>query len=271
MDTRVILHGITGKVGSVIANNLREPDIDIVAGISRRDINGFTAADGMFVPVYRSIARALVDHPKASVVLDFTNAEACGEAFSVACRAGVNFVSGTSGLPDPFLQTMREAAESLHLGVIVVPNFAIGAVLMMFVSEIMAKFSETADIIEGHHEKKLDAPSGTAVKTAQRISAVKQFHRYVASKTVVPGVQGGEVGGVGIHALRITGLVADQAVVFGMQGQTLGVWHHTTGRECYLPGIALALREVMHFKGFMVGLEFFLGLSHTSAVDFVHH
>lgn len=270
MDTCVILHGITGKVGSVIANNLREPDIDIVAGISRRDISSFTATDGMFIPVYPGISQALKDHPKANVVLDFTNAEACWTAFEETLKSGLNFVSGTSGLSDDTLQKMELITIDCGLGAIWVPNSAIGAVVMMFVSEIMARFTETADVIEGHHEKKLDAPSGTAVKTAERIAAVKPFRRYPAQKIVVPGVQGGEIDGVGIHALRIPGLVADQAVVFGMQGQTLGVWHHTIGRECYVPGVILALRSVAHLKGFMVGLEPLLGLHHTSAVDDVH-
>lgn len=263
-EIRVVLNGITGKVGSVIANNLREPDIKIVAGVSRRQKGLFTTSDGGKIRLYGSLEAALVEN-QARVVLDFTNAEACAEAFSVACEMHRNFVSGTSGLPDPFLQTMREAAESLQLGVAWIPNFSVGAVAMMFASEIMARFAETADVFEGHHELKKDAPSGTAIQTARRIAAVKPFHRYLAQKTIVPGVQGGEIDGVGIYSQRIPGLMADQTVVFGAQGQTFGVWHHAASRECYIPAVALVLREVLHLKGFVTGLEFFLGLSHASA------
>lgn len=263
-EIRVVLNGITGKVGTVVANNLREPDIKIVAGISRQRSGLYTTSDGKEIPLYTSIEAAIAE-THAAVVLDFTNAEGCAQAFRTTCDMHAEFVSGTSGLSDAFLRAMREAAESLQLGVAWIPNFSVGAVAMMFASEIMARFAETADVLEGHHELKKDAPSGTAIQTARRIAAVKPFHRYLAQKTIVPGVQGGEIDGVGIYSQRIPGLMADQTVVFGAQGQTFGAWHHAASRECYIPAVALVLREVLHLKGFVTGLEFFLGLSHASA------
>jgi 4-hydroxy-tetrahydrodipicolinate reductase len=173
-------------------------------------------------------------------------------------------VVGTTGLSAADVDRIASACQASGLGGIVAPNFAVGAVLMMHLAEIAAPHFEAVEVIEMHHANKLDAPSGTALATATRLAArrgAKPFGHKKADKETLAGTRGGESGGVGVHSVRLPGVVADQEVIFGLPGQTLTIAHRTTSRESYVPGVLLAIRAVVGGNRFYRGLDELLGLS----------
>jgi 4-hydroxy-tetrahydrodipicolinate reductase len=146
---------------------------------------------------------------------------------------------------------------------VIAPNYAIGAVLMIYLAKIAGRFFDFAEIIELHHEKKVDAPSGTALSTAKEILAArgKPFERNVPDAEPLPGSRGAELDGITLHSVRLRGLVAHQEVLFGGQGQTLSIRHDTTGRDSFMPGVLLATRAVLERKELVRGLEALFGLT----------
>jgi 4-hydroxy-tetrahydrodipicolinate reductase len=155
----------------------------------------------------------------------------------------------------------HEAAER-KLGVVVAANFAVGAVLMMHFARQAARFFENAEIIELHHDQKVDAPSGTAKATAELMRAAREkpFVYPPTEKETIPGARGAEYGGIAIHSVRLPGLVAHQEVIFGGLGQTLTIRHDTTGRDSFMPGVIVAARAVMDLDHLVTGLDALFGL-----------
>ncbi|HLI56233.1 MAG TPA: 4-hydroxy-tetrahydrodipicolinate reductase, partial [Actinomycetota bacterium] len=181
---------------------------------------------------------------------------------------GVHAVVGTSGIPgaevEAIPQRLKEQGE--RSGVFIAPNFAIGAVMMMRFARIAAAWMPDAEIIEAHHASKRDAPSGTAMATADQIAAGRTEARMASSDRPVETVEvlasarGGDRDGVHVHSVRLPGVVANQDVIFGAPGQTLTISHVTTDRVAFMPGVLLAIREIGSHAGLTVGLEHFLGL-----------
>jgi len=183
------------------------------------------------------------------------NARRCSEM-------GIHSVIGTSGVGDAELADLRTCFPGDRLGCVVAANFAIGAVLMMRFAEIAAPWFETAEIIELHHDSKVDAPSGTAMTTAERMAAASD--QWAADPTKVHTVaeaRGGKgPAGIRIHSIRLRGLVAHQEVLLGTTGQSLTIRHDSYDRESFMPGVLLAVREVARHPGVTVGLDSLLGL-----------
>jgi 4-hydroxy-tetrahydrodipicolinate reductase len=200
---------------------------------------------------------------RAEVAVDFTVPAAAAANAEWCAGHDIHCVIGTTGLDDGALSRLRAAfPESGGLGCIVAPNFAIGAVLMMRFAELAAPWFPTAEIIELHHDAKVDAPSGTAMLTASRMAQASGD--WAADPTrvhSVPGARGGEgPGGIRIHSLRLRGLVAHQEVVLGGPGQSLTIRHDSYDRQSFMPGVLLAVREVAGRPGLIVGLEGLLGV-----------
>ena len=194
------------------------------------------------------------------VVVDFPVAEASRTNLPVLAAAGVHVVVGTSGLGDDDLDNLRAAFTSSNC--LVAPNFAIGAVLMMRFAEMAAPWFETAEIVEVHHDGKVDAPSGTARATAERMAAASSdWAPDPTTRETVAGARGG-VGpaDIRIHSLRMRGAVADQEVILGTTGQTLTIRHDTTDRSSFMPGVVLAIGRIAEVPGVTVGLDALLGL-----------
>ena len=244
---RVAIAGYKGKVGSVLAAAFQiEPGIDYVGGIGR--------GDDLATFLHEKRPRALVDFTRPT--------EAMHNALA-AVAAGAAPVVGTTGLSTADIDKLETACHAKHVGGIVAPNFAIGAVLMMHLAETAAPLFDAVEIIEMHHAAKLDAPSGTALSTARRLAARRKdrpFTHSKAEKETLAGTRGGEEGGVGVHSVRLPGFVADQEVIFGLPGQTLTIAHRTTSREAYVPGVLLAIRRVTAEPRFYRGLDQLLGL-----------
>jgi 4-hydroxy-tetrahydrodipicolinate reductase len=241
---RVAVAGYRGRVGVEMVRGVEAaPDMAYVGGVEAGDdLDAFLSEQ----------------HPDA--LIDFTHpAAALGNALA-AVAAGCRPVVGTTGIPAEGIQRLEDACRTAGIGGIVAPNFSVGAVVMMHIAEVAAPYFSGAEVIEMHHQTKVDAPSGTALATARRIGARQKFDYSPTEKLTLAGVRGGEAAGVGVHSVRLPGLVADQEVIFGLAGQTLTLTHRTTSREAFVPGVLLAIRRVTTDPAFHRSLDGLLGL-----------
>ena len=260
---RVIVHGAMGRMGRETLGALsRDPDLEPVGAIDippRED--ELPLPDGSGTVPYSTTLEELLSRCQADVVVDFTNAAACMALAPTATAHGLHMVVGTTGLSDTHRETLADLSRRHGVGIIAVPNFALGAVVLNYIARIAARFFDYADIFEAHHEAKIDAPSGTALGLARAITAEKQFTHPEPEMEPLPGTRGGEYNGVSIHSTRMAGRMAHHEVVFGIAGQTLSLRHDTLSRECYMPALVLAVKEVVMRKELVVRLEEILGLS----------
>jgi 4-hydroxy-tetrahydrodipicolinate reductase len=260
----VMVHGALGKVGrEIITGVSRTPDLSLVGAVdiqATRDVLDLPEF-GKNVPLANNLSSFLQScHPQ--VIVDFSVAEAAIAAAHIALKQGVHMVIGTTGISDSKVDEIDRLARANNVGVVMAPNFALGAVVLMHLARIAAKYFDHAEIVELHHNQKVDAPSGTALATAHGMlkSRGKPFLHTPTKKENLPGTRGGQVEGITIHSVRLPGLVASEEVVFGGEGQTLSLRHDTINRECFVPGVILAIREVVNAKGLVYGLEQLLHL-----------
>jgi 4-hydroxy-tetrahydrodipicolinate reductase len=245
---RVGVLGARGRMGQQVCQAVdAAPDLDLVAMVD--------AGDWLF-----SVADA-----GAQVLVDFTHPDVVMENVRFAVDQGIHAVVGTTGFTTERLDTIRTwLADTPDLGVLVAPNFGIGAVLSMKFAQLAARFYESAEIIELHHPGKIDAPSGTAIRTAQLIAAARAEAGVAAPPDAtdqsLAGARGAVVDGIHVHAMRIAGMVAHQEVVLGTEGETLTIRHDSLHRSSFMPGVLLAVRGISSRPGLTVGLEPLLGL-----------
>ncbi len=253
----------SGKMGRAIIDALaRVDDMRVVACIDGLAQPGAIASPAGDVPLFGDAARAF-DEARPDAVIDFTNAAWTPRLTEAALPRGVRPVIGTTGLSQDYVERLAAECGARKVGGVLAANFAIGAVLMMHMAKIAAPYFDAAEIIEQHHEQKVDAPSGTSIATARgmREARGKPFARNVPDAETVAGTRGGSVDGITIHSVRLPGLVAHQEVVFGGTGQTLTIRHDSTGRDSFMPGIMLAVREVMKRQDLVIGLDALIGLT----------
>jgi 4-hydroxy-tetrahydrodipicolinate reductase len=249
----------------VIRSVLAEPGLDLVGAVDPRGSGGDAGlACGLpecGIIIQAALADALAD-VKPDVVVDFTEPSAAlGNALTVI-HAGARPVVGTTGITASGLQQLRDAIDARGTAGLVAPNFAIGAVLLMKFAEGAARYLPHCEIIEMHHDNKKDAPSGTALYTAELISRARgpEPASLVQEQILVEGARGGRSHGIPVHSIRLPGFVASQEVIFGGPGQTLSIRHDTTDRKCFMPGVMLASRVIVQKTGFFLGLESILDL-----------
>ena len=249
---RVLIHGVSGRMGGEVLGAVRSaPDMFAVGGVDVR-ASSELAAD---FPFYTDVGTA-IEACAPDVMVDFSVADVSPAALRAAVKHGVHGVAGTTGIPDAELQAIDALARENGVGVVVAPNFAIGAVLLVQLAQMLGRFFEVAEIVEAHHDAKVDAPSGTALAIARALVAgrAEPFARQMPQREPAPGSRGAEVDGVSIHAQRMPGRLAHHEVVLGTLGQTLTLRHDTIGRECYMPGVLTAIRQVVQYRGLVVGL-----------------
>lgn len=258
MRIKVLVSG-SGKMGQEVLNTLcHEEDMEPVGVVdlfAQEEYISLPGGAGL-VPFGKNPSD-LITRTGPDVVVDFTNAEWTPRLAKETLEAGVRLVIGTSGLSDDFLEELAAECRRRGVGAVVAPNFAIGAALMQEMSRIAARFFAHAEVIELHHDQKVDAPSATAIATARKILEGRggPVSRPPTEKETVPGTRGGEIEGVTLHSVRLPGLVAHQEVIFGGQGQTLTIRHDSMTRESFMPGVMLAIRQVMNLKELVVGLD----------------
>ena len=260
---RAVVSGSGNMGAQVLATLEAAEDIEPVGIIEplTGEARELEAASGATYPLSADPA-ALLGELTPDVVVDFTNA-AFTPTLAEACLAhGVRPVIGTSGQPDEFVATLRERLAEHGLGGVVAPNFALGAVVLMHLATLAAPHFDAVEVIELHHDGKVDSPSGTAVATAQLIREARGEDLAHPESLIehVEGARGAQSGGVGLHSVRLPGLVAHQEVIFGGLGQTLTLRHDSTGRDSFMPGVLLAVRDVMGREGLVYGLDALMGL-----------
>ena len=243
---KVAVLGAKGRMGTEASAAIRDAkDLELVAQLDLGDSLDQLVTSG------------------AQVVVDFTHPDAVMKNLEFAITNGINVVVGTTGFDDAKLAKLKTLlAANPKVGALIAPNFALGAVLMMQFSQVAAKYFESAEIIELHHANKVDAPSGTAIRTAQMITDVRNQNSKAAmpdaTKDAIAGARGATVGDVPIHSVRSHGYVAHQEVIFGDPGETLSIRHDSINRAGFMPGVLLGVREVVRHPGLTVGLEKFM-------------
>lgn len=221
------------------------------------------AADDLVLSARIDLGDALPDAGDCDVVVDFTSPEVVMGTLAHCVPAGIHVVVGTSGFDaDRLAEVGSLLAGHPEVGVLVAPNFSIGAVLMMRFAATAAPFFESVEIVELHHPDKVDAPSGTAVRTAEMVTAARSGRPSPdATTSALDGARGAVVDGVTVHSVRLRGLVAHQEVLLGGVGETLTIRHDSLDRASFMPGVLLGVRKVGEHPGLTVGLDAFLGLA----------
>jgi len=260
---RIAITG-TGEMARLVLATLEaQPDFDVVGLVEPMgtEFEEFRADSGASYPLTDDPA-ALFASTHPDVVVDFTNAAFTPRLVEAALAHGVRPVIGTSGVDVATVERLRTGSAEAKRGAVVAANFAIGAVLQMHMAAIAARFFDSAEIIELHHDRKVDAPSGTSLTTAQmmRDARARDFDSNVPSLRHLEGTRGGSSGGIPIHSVRLPGFVASQEVIFGGTGQTLTLRHDSTGRDSFMPGVVIAVREVMRRDALVEGLASLVGL-----------
>lgn len=248
MAVKVGVLGARGRMGQEVCRAIKASnDLELVAEIDLND------------------SIEILKSSKAEVIVDFTTPEVVMENLKFAIENGIHAVVGTTGFDGPRLETLKKLlTANPKVGVLIAPNFGLGAVLMMQFAKSAAKYFESAEIIELHHPEKVDAPSGTATRTAELISEARREANLgkMPDKTAksLEGARGAKIGEVPIHSVRLRGLVAHQEVLFGDKGELLTIRHDSLDRSGFMPGVLVGVREVSSNPGLTVGLEHYLKL-----------
>ena len=257
---RVLVNGACGRMGQAVVRAVIEDEaltlaaaVDLKDGLDAGSLVGLSPCG---VTVTAGL-EAAIEAGKPDVMVDFTRPDAVFTNALTALSKGVAPVIGTTGLSDEQKEALKERSEETGTPVFIAPNFAIGAVLMMEMAQKAAKYLPDVEIIELHHDQKLDAPSGTAMQTADMIRAVRPSHAqgHPEEAEKLPGARGAKVDGIPIHSVRLPGYVAHQEVIFGGLGQTLTIRHDSIDRTSFMPGVVLACKKVRSLKGLTVGLD----------------
>ena len=254
---RVVVNGALGRMGQQVVQAIAAQEEMMLVGATEKKVTQ------KYLPVvgaavhFSSNLDSLLDKCGADVVVDFTTARAAMAAARIAAKRKVNLVIGTTGLSEENISEIRQLCRKHKIGAIVAPNFSVGAAILTRLAGIAAPFFNYAEIIEMHHEKKLDAPSGTAINTAKAMVEArgKPFLYPETKKEIIGNTRGGQIEGIGIHSVRSPGFMAEQEVIFSEMGQTLSLRNKTISREAYMPGVILAIKEVVKQKGLIYGLD----------------
>lgn len=257
----VAVSGCCGRMGrETVKAIIGDPELKLVAGIDfanvGQDVGELAQANTVGVQVTSDLAETLKS-VKPQVLVDFTAPATSMNNVRTALQCGVNVVVGTTGFTPANLEEITALSARHQVNALVAPNFAIGALLMMRCAAMAAKYFNNVEIIELHHDRKIDAPSGTAIKTAEMILANRTTEpvKKVDETETIEGSRGGELEGIHIHSVRLPGFVAHQEVIFGDQGQSLTIRHDSINRECFMPGVLLAVKAVLKRPGLTYGLD----------------
>lgn len=258
---RVVVVGAKGRMGQeTVKAVMNDAGLEFVGAVDRtlNDVSvssvlGFDCGDAKF---YNDLGQAFVAL-SPDVMVDFTNPSVVKGNIDKAIEYGVRPVIGTTGMTPEEIANWDKQCKEREIGGLIAPNFAIGAILMMRMAAQAARYLPHVEVIEMHHDQKLDAPSGTALKTLELISkereAMSQGHPN--EHETIAGSRGGDYEGMRVHSVRLPGYVAHQQVIFGGLGQTLTIRHDSINRESFMPGVVMSCKEVMKYEGMVYGLE----------------
>lgn len=258
---KVVVAGALGKMGQEACKVTSNTDgLQLVGALDNREIDGTIGSiigkPELNVTISTDLEKLLTE-VKPDVLIDFTRPGVVQGNIEVALRYGVRPVVGTTGMSTTEIEKFIALAAEKNIGGLIAPNFAIGAILMIKFAAEAAKYFPHVEIIELHHDQKMDAPSGTALKTAEAITAVRgSMSQGMPSEfEKIEGSRGGSFEGMRIHSVRLPGFVAHQEVIFGGTGQTLSIRHDSISRDSFMPGLIMAVQKVMKIKHMVYGLE----------------
>ena len=257
---KVMIRGITGRMGRETARTvLKMEGFQLASGLSRSkrkeslaEILQDSEAPELEIGVD---LESEIEFRKPDIMIDFTGPEGLLPALEKALKYKIDLIIGTTGLNREEKSRLEELSQETGRNVFLIPNFALGAVLLMKFAREASRFFSRAEIIESHSEEKADAPSGTSLATAEGMEEIRPNPGEDEIRFSLPGVRGGSKEGVNIHSLRLPGIVARQEVVFGGEGQTLTLTHNSLSRKSFMPGVKLALKKIKGKRGFVYGLE----------------
>ncbi len=264
----VVVNGATGKMGREIVKAVSQAsDMTLIGAVARnpefdgQDIGEVIGCGALEVPItndYESMMAMLSQEKELGVVVDVTHPDSVYGNVRSAIAYGVRPVVGTTGLSADQIHELAIFADKASTGCLIIPNFSIGMVLLQQAAIQASQYFDHVEIIELHHNQKADAPSGTAVQTAQMLAELgKPFNVPIVEETEkIAGARGGQAEeGIRIHSIRLPGLIAHQEVIFGAPGQIYTLRHDTSDRACYMPGVLLSIRKVIPLKSLVYGLE----------------
>lgn len=258
---KIIVAGPRGKMGREALQMISKTNnFQLVACIDRKhdgqNISKILSMPDLDAPIYTD-PKTCLEQVDADVLLDLTVPQVGYLHTKLALQNQIRAVVGTTGFTFEQIDELSELAEQQKIGAIIAPNFAIGAILMMKFSQIAAKYFPDVEIIEKHHDQKIDAPSGTAVKTAEMIQQQRQskVQGHQDEYETIEGARGADMDGMRIHSVRLPGLVAHQEVIFGNVGETLTIKHDSLNRQSFMTGVKLAIEQVRNLERLIYGLE----------------
>ena len=260
MTTRVAMSGAGNMGRQIMAAIEAAPDLELVGALDALADASEIELAGRAIPLRADLAALAEWTP--DVVVDFSHVDWTTQLLPAAIAAGVRPVIGTSGLSDSLVAEAEQACAERGLGGVVAANFALGAVMMMHLARVAAPFFDSVEIIEQHHDGKVDSPSGTAIATAQAMREARDsdFTRRESERETIAGGRGAQLGGASLHSVRLPGLVAHQVTIFGGVGETLTLRHDSMSRESFIPQILRAVRAAPSLDRLVVGLDRLLGL-----------
>lgn len=261
MKKRILVNGACGRMGQEVVKTIVNELDDLLVGVcdrvnSGKDIMKILSLDGPEVIIKDSLLEAIKES-EPDVIIDFTTPRVVMENIEIGLSNGINMIVGTTGITEIDLEKIENLTRENKVNALIVPNFAIGAVLMMRFAYEAAKYLDDVEIIDIHHEKKVDAPSGTAIKTAELINSARKRKEGARSDEIekLACARGADCSGIKLHSIRLPGLIAHQEVIFGAEGQSLTIRHDSYNRRSFMPGVKLALEKIEEIDGLVYGLE----------------
>lgn len=264
----VVVNGAGGKMGREVVKAVSQaPDMVLLGAVDRnpeylgKDVGEVVGCGPLEIPILNDLEGTLgmvVQEKQPGVMVDFTHPNSVYENARAAIAYGVRPAIGTTGMSPKQIQDLAEFADKASIGCALIPNFSIGMVLLQQAAIAASKYFDHVEILELHHNQKADAPSGTAIQTAQMLAEMGKTYNVptVQETEKLAGARGSEAGeGIRIHSVRLPGLIAHQEVIFGAPGQIYTLRHDTSDRACYMPGVLLTIRKLVELKTLVYGLE----------------
>ncbi len=255
--TKVLLSGITGKMGRACVNAIHiQKDIEIVGGVGTgalTSIKNKWASSPVDVQVFSCLEQAILE-TRPDIVVDFTRPELAFKHTKIALENNVKAIVGTTGFTDDDYKVIHKLSIQTNTAAIIVPNFSIGYYLSLQCAKLVSKYIQNLEIVETHHDKKVDAPSGTAIQTALEISEGFNINHDDTNGMDLTS-RGMKVGSVPVHAVRLPGKLAHQSYLFGKEGESITITHDVLDRTCYMDGVILAIRKILDSEGLLLGLS----------------
>lgn len=261
MLKKIVVNGACGRMGREVVKTVVNETDDLLVGVCDhsnvgKNIMQILSLDHEELLIKEDLLETIRE-TDPDLIIDFTTPSVVMENIKIGLQNGVNMIVGTTGITDVDLKNIEKMTEENNVNALIVPNFAIGAVLMIQFAAEAAKYLDNVEIIELHHDQKVDAPSGTAMKTADLINDKRKMFtgKKVEEIEKLSGARGADADGIKIHSVRLPGLVAHQEVIFGAEGQSLLIKHDSYNRRSFMPGVRLALEKIDHISGLVYGLE----------------